>query len=75
MILVKLDKVCTDAVIYAERRCRHIFAGGRAYTPHLNKLGKQVDAWRMIVKQKLGRHISSTKIKRAAIATQLKIFP
>ena len=61
--LFKIDKVCTQAVIHAERKCRHIFAGGRPYTPKLNKLGKIVDTWRMIIKKKLGRHISSKNSK------------
>ena len=66
--LARIDKVCTQAVIHAERHCRNIFAGGKPYTPELNRLGRQIDTWRMIIKKKLGRNISTRRIKRAAMA-------
>ena len=66
--LIKSDRVCTQAVVHAERNCRKIFAGGKPYTPQLNKLGRVIDAWRLMVKKKLGCHISSKTLKRAAIA-------
>ena len=69
--LTKIDRVCTQAVLYAEKRCRHIYASGNSYTPTLHKLGKKIDTLRMIIHQKLGRNISSTKVKRAALAQEL----
>ena len=54
--------------MHAEKKCRKIHAGGKPYTPELNRLGRKIDAWRMIVKKKLGRNISTRKIKRAALA-------
>ena len=63
-----IDRVCTQAVLHAEKKCRKIHAGGKPYTPELNRLGRQIDAWRMIVKKKLGCNISTRKIKRAALA-------
>ena len=61
--LFKIDKVCTQAVIHAERKCCHIFVGGKPYKTKLNKLGRIIDTWRMIIKKKLGRHISSKQIQ------------
>ena len=66
--LFKIDKTFTQAVLYAENNCRRIFVGGKPYTPELNRLGRLIDVWRMIVKKKMGYNISSRKIKRAAIA-------
>ena len=65
--LFAIDRVCTQAVLHAEKKCRKIHAGGKPYTPELNRLGRQIDAWRMIVKKKLGCNISTRKIKRAAL--------
>ena len=68
--LIKIDRVCTQAVLHAEKRCRHIYAGGKPYTATLHKLGKKIDTLQMIIRQKLGRNISSTKVKRAAHAQE-----
>ena len=72
--LFKIDKVCTQVVLYAEKNCRRIFVGGKPYTPELNRLGRKIYAWRMIVKKKLGYNISSQKIKRAALAHDIPHF-
>ena len=72
--LFKLDRVCTQAVLYAENHCRKIDAGGRPYTPELNRLGHIVDTWRLIVKKKLGRNISTRTISRAALAHNLPYY-
>lgn len=53
-------------VIHVERHCRKIHAGGKPYTPHLNQLGRTIDVWRLIVKKKMGRNISTKKVTRAA---------
>lgn len=44
-----------------------MFAEGKPYTSELNRLGAKIDAWRMIVKKKLSKNMSSRAIKRAAL--------
>ena len=64
--LCKIDKVCTDAVRHAEKKCRKLYAGQKAYTPELNRLGKTIGTWHLIIKKRYGRNISSRLIKREA---------
>ena len=70
-LLFKIDRVCTQAVLHAERHCRKLNTGERPYTPELNRLGKHVDAWRCIVRKRLGRNVSTRRISRAFIALGL----
>lgn len=61
--LIKIDLVSTQAVRFAENRCRKLRMGAKPWTPQLHNLGETINIWHLIIKKKLGKNISSTKLK------------
>ena len=62
--LNRIDKVRTQSVRFAEKNCRKLHMGSRPWTPELNKLGRGINAWHLIIKKKCGKNISSRLIQR-----------
>ena len=59
-ILNKIDNSITNAVIFAEKRCRKIKSGQVPYTPEISQLGKEINVWNNVIRKKHGSNISST---------------
>ena len=64
--LNKVDRSMTNAIRYAEKRCRKLTMGGVPYTPERTKAGNMIGLWTNIVRKKNGHNISSRYIKRQA---------
>ena len=62
--LNKLDRSITNAIIFAEKRCRKLRAGQVPYSPEINEAGNTINVWNNIIRKKKGCNISSTYIKR-----------
>ena len=64
--LNKIDNSITNAVRYAEKRCRKLKFGEVPYTPQLSMAGKTINLWNNVIRKKKGCKISSRYINRIA---------
>ena len=64
--LNKIDRSITNAVRYAEKKCRKINAGNVPYTPELSNAGQLINLWNNIIRKKKGCNISSKYLQRIA---------
>lgn len=56
--LIKLDRINTQLVLHAEKKCRKIYLGAKPYTPDINILGATINAWQVLIHKKEGRQCS-----------------
>lgn len=64
--LVRLDRLNTQLIRHAEKKCRKIKMGAIPYTPDLSKLGLTVYVWRLIENKCEGHKVSSRYLRRKA---------
>ena len=62
--LIKLDRINTQLVIHAEKKCRKLYMGAKPYTPEVNQLGAVINAWHVLIHKKEGKFVSSRWFKR-----------
>ena len=72
--LDKIDRSITNAIRYAEKRCRKINSGNVPYTPELNQTGQAINLWNNVIRKK-GCNISSKYLQRSAKKLGLTINP
>ena len=64
----RIDHVRKELMIAAEKRCRKLCMGEIDFSPEVSIAGKRYGLWKLIVKKKQGRRVSSSLIKRRARA-------
>lgn len=56
--LNKLDRINTQLIKHAERRCRKLRMGAHPFTPQTAKLGLSIEFWRALIRKLEGPNIS-----------------
>ena len=64
----RLDKIRTEGMLYAEKRCRKLAMGHVDFSPEINDARKKRDFWRLVLRQRSGRRVCSRLIRRKAHA-------
>ena len=64
--LDSIDRVITEGMIHAEKKCRKLHTGMIAYSPEVSKRGKVLSLWRLYMRYLNGARISKCLIKRKA---------
>jgi hypothetical protein len=59
-----IDALHCEGVTLAERKCRKLHKGAVPWSPDIQRAREQVEIWGLILKKKLGRHISSSLLQR-----------
>ena len=62
----RIDRSCTNAINYAEKRCRNLKMGEVPWSVELSEAGRLIQLWNLVLRKKYGRNVSSTYIKRVA---------
>ena len=63
----KLDKLYTQAFLFANKRCNKLKVGEVAYSPkEIQCEGRKIHLWTLCIKRKKGCHVSNTLIERLA---------
>ena len=68
----RIDRSCTNAINYAEKRCRNLNMGEVPWSVELSKAGRLIQLWNLVLRKKYGRNVSSTYIKRVAKKCQVQ---
>jgi hypothetical protein len=55
-----LDALCWTGVMLADRKCQKLPTGAVASSPTVQKARERVEIWSLLLKKKLGRHVSSS---------------
>jgi hypothetical protein len=55
-----IDALRREGVMLADRKCRKLHKGAVPWSPDIQRAREQVEIWGLILKKKLGRHISSS---------------
>ena len=58
-----IDGLRHEGVTLAERKCRKLHKGAVPWSPDIQRAREQVEIWGLILKKKLGRHISSSLLQ------------
>ena len=66
-----IDRVITEGMIHAEKKCRKLHIGMVAYSPEVSKKGKVLSLWRLYMRYLNGARISKCLIKRKAKICQI----
>ena len=64
--LEKLDRIATDAVLYAEKHCRRLCMGMVPFSDKRQKAGEKIELWKLVIRKKLGCNVSSRIISKLA---------
>jgi len=64
--LNKIDRLRRDGMLHAEKKCRKLHMGNVEFSDEVNKRGKIMSLWKLVIRLKEGRIISRSKIKRMA---------
>ena len=63
-----IDRVKTEAMIYAEKNCRSLCMGEVDYSPDVNKARGLRYVWQLVVKHLSGQNVKPDKIRKVAVA-------
>jgi hypothetical protein len=66
-----IDALCREGVMLADKNCHKLHTGAVPWSPDIQCAREPVEIWGLILKKKLGRHISSSLLQRGMI--KLKI--
>lgn len=66
MPLIKLDRLNTQIVRHAKKKCKKLKMGAKTYTPELHKLGLTIYFYHLLEKKQEGRKVSSRYLRRLA---------
>ena len=64
--LHRLDRINTQLILHAEKKCRKLRMGAHPYTPQTAKLGLTIEFWRALIRKHEGHNISSSYLRRTA---------
>lgn len=64
--LEKYDAMRTQALLYAEKKCRKLRMGGVLFSPEVNRAGAAINLYKLLIKRNIGRATSFRKITRLA---------
>ena len=70
--LNKIDRLRKEGMLHAERKCRKLHMGAVDFSEEVNKKGKEMYLWKLVIKLKNGKKISRSKIKRTAKSCGIK---
>ena len=65
-VLTSLDKVISDGMRHAEKKCRKIRAGAVPFSPQLAEAGLKIKLWGLVIRHHLGSNINTRYIRRVA---------
>jgi hypothetical protein len=64
--LERLDRVRTEGMLFAEKKCRKLAMGLVAFSPEVDLARKRRALWKLVVKKRQGKRVSSSLIRRKA---------
>jgi hypothetical protein len=67
-----IDRVSTEAMIYAEKNCKSLCMGEVDYSPDVNKARGLKYVWQLVVKHLSGQNVKPDKIWKVAIAVGIQ---
>ncbi len=67
----KLDNIREEAMIYAEKNCRHLYMGGIQWCPLLTRHRNRIDYLRRCISRKKGTKINARTLIRKAIKARI----
>ena len=73
----KLDRISTFAVRHADKKCRKLCMGEVPFCHKLNAAGEMIGFWRLVIRKKLGCHVSirliKDNVKKLGIETYMRL--
>jgi hypothetical protein len=60
----KIDKAKTEAMLTAEKRCRHLPKGRIQWSPEYGALTAELKAWKLIARKRQGKRVNSRYLSR-----------
>ena len=72
--LIKLDRINTQLVQRAEKKCRKLYMGAKPYTPEVNHLGAVINAWHVLIHKKEGKCVGTRWFKSCLKLIGVRIF-
>ena len=64
--LHRLDRINTQLILHAEKKCRKLRMGAQPYKPQTAKLGLTIEFWRALICKHEGHNISSSYLRMTA---------
>ena len=61
-----VDRVMSDRMAHAEKRCRKIRAGEIPFSEKLVRAGNKIKVWRLVIRHKTTNNVNTRTIRRAA---------
>ena len=71
LALERLDRVRTEGMLHAERKCRKLAMGQVSYSPEVDHARKTRALWHLVVRKRRGKCVSSSLIRRKAKQLQI----
>ena len=65
-IMESVDRVITDGMTHAEKKCRRILAGEVPFSDKLAKAGRQIKVWQLVIRHKRTNNVNTRLIRRVA---------
>ena len=70
--LNSVDRVISEGMRHAEKKCRKIRAGTVPYSPQLAEAGAKIKLWSLVIRHHLGSNINTRYIRRVAKKCKIK---
>ena len=71
LALERLDRIRTEGMLHAERKCRKLAMGQVSYSPEVDHARKTRALWHLVVRKRRGKRVSSSLIRRKAKQLQI----
>ena len=69
-----VDRVMSDGMAHAEKRCRKIRAGEIPFSEKLVKAGNKIKVWRLVIRHKTTNNIVFTRLILKPRTTYIRIL-
>ena len=67
-----IDKVITEGMLHAEKKCRKMHAGEVPFSDKLATCGRCIKVWKLVLRHKQTNNVNTRLIRRAAKTCGLK---
>ena len=67
-----IERVISEGMAHAEKKCRKIHAGEVPFSPKLAKAGRKIKLWRLVIRHKQTNRVNTITIRRVAKKCNLK---
>jgi hypothetical protein len=66
-----IDALRKEGVMLADKKCRKLHTGAVPWSPDIQRAREHVEIWGLVLKKKLGRHISSSLLQRGMLKLRI----